>query len=76
MKPQRVELSQEMKNEMIGKLKTFYKEKRGEEIGELAARLLMDFMLNEVAPYYYNQGIRDSIPFMNERVDDLYTLEI
>jgi uncharacterized protein (DUF2164 family) len=42
-----------------------------EEIGDLKAALLLDFILAEVGPSVYNQAIADARAFYEERAGDL-----
>lgn len=42
-----------------------------EEIGDLKAALLFDFILTELGPTIYNQAIADAQAFLQERVGDL-----
>lgn len=70
-----VNLSQELKKQAIDDIKRYFLENREEEIGQLAAELLLDFMLEKVGAVIYNQAIRDAHTFMSEKVEDLYALE-
>jgi uncharacterized protein (DUF2164 family) len=42
-----------------------------EEIGDLKAGLLLDFILSELGPSVYNQAIADARAFFEERTGDL-----
>jgi uncharacterized protein (DUF2164 family) len=42
-----------------------------EEIGDLKAGLLLDFILSELGPSIYNQAIADARQFFDERSSDL-----
>ena len=75
MKP-RFQLSKEQKEALIGRIKTYFLTVREEEIGDLAAALLLDFIIAQIAPVFYNQGIQDCVVFMKDKLDDLYGLEI
>lgn len=70
-----VNLSQELKKQATDDIKRYFLENREEEIGQLAAELLLDFMLEKVGAVIYNQAIRDAHTFMSEKVEDLYALE-
>jgi len=72
----RINLSKENKAKIISEIKRYFIEERDEEIGDLAADLMLDFIIEHIGPSIYNQGIRDSILYMTEKVDDLYGLEI
>jgi uncharacterized protein (DUF2164 family) len=42
------------------KLMEYFREERDEEIGELAAGMLLDFIEREIGPVFYNRGVRDA----------------
>ena len=42
-----------------------------EEIGDLKAGLMLDFILSELGPSIYNQAIADARAFFEERTSDL-----
>ena len=42
-----------------------------QEIGELQARLLLEFFLKEIAPSVYNAAIADAQTYLRDRVADL-----
>lgn len=71
----KLELSREVKKQAIEDIKTYFSNEREEEIGDLGAGLLLDFIIEEIGPILYNQGIRDAHQFLNERLEDLYGLE-
>ncbi|MFG6497711.1 DUF2164 domain-containing protein [Fictibacillus sp. UD] len=72
-------LSKETKEEMITSIQSFFLDERGEEIGNLAAEQVLDFITGELGAYFYNEGIEDSISTLQSRVEnleeDLYTLK-
>ena len=70
-----IPLSKELKKQAITDLKIYFVNNRGEELGELGAELLLDFMLEKIGPVIYNQAIQDAHTFMSEKVEDLYALE-
>ena len=68
-------LSREEKKVLIDKIINFFLNERDEEIGRLAAEILLDFICENIAPEFYNRGIRDSISYITERIEDMYSLE-
>jgi len=70
-----VKFSKEEKAEIIDKIIKYFYNEKDEEIGELAANLLLDFISENIASYYFNHGVRESIRFIQERVEDMYSLE-
>lgn len=74
-KVQKITIEKEERECLISKIKNYYLNIREEEIGDLAAGLLLDFIVDEIAPAFYNQGVHDSYRFMSERVEDLLNIE-
>ncbi|AIF49915.1 DUF2164 domain-containing protein [Pelosinus sp. UFO1] len=70
-----INLSKELRKQALDEIKKYFLEKREEEIGQLAAELLLDVMIEKVGAAIYNQGIRDAHTFMSEKIEDLYGLE-
>ena len=52
-------------------IKRYAAENLDEEIGDLKAGLMLDFILKEVAPSIYNQAIADAQAYFQARVVDL-----
>ena len=50
----------EDKAKITHKLIEFFREEREEEIGDLAAGMLLDFIEREIGPFFYNRGVRDA----------------
>lgn len=71
---ERIKLEKERKEDMVKAIMSYFKEERGEEIGHLAAGMILDFIVEELAPEFYNQGVQDSCAYMNERVEDMQSL--
>jgi uncharacterized protein (DUF2164 family) len=55
----------------VAALRTYLAEHLDEEVGELKAGLLFDFILTELGPTIYNQAIADARSFFEERAGDL-----
>lgn len=68
-------ISKEEREKLISEIQEYFLEEREEELGNLAAGFILDFIVEHIAPTFYNQGIRDSIKYINERVEDMYGLE-
>ncbi|ATW28278.1 hypothetical protein DCMF_01085 [Candidatus Formimonas warabiya] len=56
---------------MILEIKTYFLKEKDEDLGDLAAGLILDFFLEKLAPHAYNQGVYDSYKYMSERTEDL-----
>jgi len=70
-----LDLKKEVREVLIGSLKTYFWNERDEEIGNLGAELLLDYILNNIGPHIYNKAIEDSYAYMYERIEDLRGLE-
>ena len=73
---ERITLSKEKKDEMISGIKNFFLNERDEELGDLAAILILKFITEELAPEFYNQGVYDAYKYINERNEDVLTILI
>jgi len=75
----KVKLPKEDKSRIINNVQAYFELERSETIGDLAAEQLIDFMLNELGPYLYNQAITDARAVLHEKInqldDELYILE-
>lgn len=67
-------IKKEKKDEMINLIKHYFLNERQEELGDLAAVLLLDFITEHLAAEFYNQGVYDAYQFMNERNEDLLSI--
>ncbi|MDF2879841.1 MAG: hypothetical protein K0R54_398 [Clostridiaceae bacterium] len=70
-----IELDKETKQELISEIMAYFLKEREEEIGDLAASIMLKYITEKIGPAFYNKGIRDAIAYMNDRVDDMYGLE-
>ncbi|MGD8895399.1 MAG: DUF2164 domain-containing protein [Acidobacteriota bacterium] len=52
-------------------IKRFFAEKLDDDIGDLKARLVLDYCLREIGPTIYNQAIADAQAWMQGKVADL-----
>ncbi len=72
----KIKLNKEKKEEMISAIKDYFLNERDEELGDLASNLMLNFIIEELAPEFYNQGVYDSYKYMNERTEDLLSIQI
>ncbi len=64
-------------NEKIGEIiKTYFLEERNEELGDLAAYLLGEYLADKIGPYFYNRGIEDAFSYIHDKLEDLHSLKI
>jgi len=73
-KENRFTLTKERKDELVLEIKNYFSKERDEEIGDLAAVLLLDFILEKIAPEWYNQGVLDAYRYMKDSAEDLLSI--
>ena len=66
-----VALPDDARKQAIAALRGYFAANLDEEIGDLKAGLLLDFILSELGPSVYNQAIADARTFFEERTSDL-----
>jgi len=66
-----IELSKEATEKSIASLRKYLEEELEHRTSELQARLLLDFILEEIAPSVYNGAIADAQTYFRDRVADL-----
>lgn len=72
----KIELDKNKKDYMIGAIKKYFLNEREEDLGDLAATLILDFFIEKLGPEIYNQAIQDAYMYMNEKIQDLFEIEI
>ena len=70
-----IELNKEVREIFVENLKRYYWKERNEELSDLGAELLIDFIVNDLGPYIYNKAVEDCYVYMNERIEDLLGLQ-
>ncbi|MYM38604.1 DUF2164 domain-containing protein [Duganella qianjiadongensis] len=68
-----IKLDKDVEQRLIGSIQRYCAEHLDEEVGDLKARLLLDFCLREIGPSVYNQAIVDAQAAMQERIAELQT---
>ena len=66
-----IALPDSARKQAIAALQAYFAEHMEEQIGELKAGLLLDFILSELSPSVYNQALADARAFFEERSNDL-----
>ncbi len=70
-----IKLTKERRDDMVLAIKDYFLKEREEKIGDLAAGLILDFIIAELATEFYNQGVQDSCKFMQDKVEDLLSIQ-
>lgn len=72
-------LSKENKDQVLSKIQEYFYIERGEEVGLLAAEQLFEFIQENIAAIFYNQGIQDAKKMVDQKLmnidEDILSLE-
>jgi uncharacterized protein (DUF2164 family) len=66
-----ITLPPETRKRFYASIRRFFEEKLDDEIGDLKARLVLDFCLREIGPTVYNQAVADARAWLGGKVADL-----
>ena len=74
-----IKFTKEEKMMMIEDIQRYFYRENGDEIGELAAENLLEFIKDSLGPHFYNQAVKDAKSLVEQRMqtmeEDLYALE-
>lgn len=72
-------IKKEDRERMIRNIQGYFVDEWSEEIGNLAAEDLLQFVVKEIGPYIYNDALAEARTVIGERMlsieDELYVLE-
>lgn len=68
-------ISREKRENLKNEIKTYFYEERDEELGDLAAEMILGFFMDKLAAEFYNQGIEDSYRYITDRAEDLLGIQ-
>lgn len=63
-----IKIPKEQKIQIISLLQQYFRKERDEEIGDLPAEFLMDFMMKQISPFIYNQAINDVQSVISQKI--------
>jgi uncharacterized protein (DUF2164 family) len=66
-----ITLSDDKSKTSIASIRRYFGERLDQDIGDLKARLLLEFFLEEIGPSVYNDAISDAQTYLRDRVADL-----
>ncbi len=67
----RIQLSAERRAQVTSALKDYFAREFDEPLSDFRAEALLDFLMTELGPPVYNQGVRDASSFMQEKLADI-----
>jgi len=75
-----IQFNEEEKASLVQKLKRYFNDELGQDIGQFDAEFLLEFVSKEIGVYHYNKGLQDAQDIFKSRVesvtDAIYELEI
>lgn len=66
-----IELDPDTHRRLIASLKRYADEHLEVDMGDLKARLLLDYFLAEIGPSVYNQALEDARAYLTDRLADM-----
>lgn len=66
-----IELSKADRQAASASLQAYLRDELDQELSELRAKLFLDYLLKEMGPFAYNQGVRDAERYFRAKVEDL-----
>lgn len=64
-------LSDDVTARSVASIRRYFSEELDQDIGDLKARLLLEFIVKEIGPSFYNAAIVDAQTYLRDRVADL-----
>ncbi|HEY8464929.1 MAG TPA: DUF2164 domain-containing protein [Bacillota bacterium] len=75
-----LKISREQKMQLIRMVQEYFRKERDEEIGDLAAEFLLDFVTKQITPFIYNQAIDEVQALLTQKTaaleEDIYALKM
>jgi uncharacterized protein (DUF2164 family) len=66
-----IALPDQTRAQAVASIRRYFTEQLDQEVGDLQAGLLLEFILKEIGPSVYNAAIADAQAVLRERVADL-----
>ena len=66
-----ITLSPEARKQALASIKQYAAQNLDQDLGDLQAGLLLDYVLKEIGPTVYNRAIQDAQTWLQDRLGDL-----
>ncbi|MCX6956185.1 MAG: DUF2164 domain-containing protein [Verrucomicrobia bacterium] len=66
-----IALTPQETGETVHSLKKYFAEELDHDLSDLQAKLFLDYLLKEIAPLAYNQGVKQAEVYFRARLEDL-----
>lgn len=69
-----IKISPDVQTRLLKSIQRYCAENFDDDVGELKAKLLLDFCLREIGPSVYNQAIADAQAAMTDKIAEVETV--
>ena len=69
--PTRIRLSDDRRAQLLESLKRYFAAEFDDPLSDFRAAGLLDFFVRELGPPIYNQGVRDAVGFVQNKLADI-----
>jgi len=66
-----MKLKKEDKDQIVEKIQNYFEFELEHELGQFDAGFLLDFLQEELGPYFYNQGLYDAQAVIASKVEEI-----
>ena len=66
-----IQLSDEQKKQLIAEIRAFYQDVRGEDVGMIEERQVLDLVCEQLAPIVYNKALDDALRWMKGQMENI-----
>lgn len=66
-----IEFSKQEKKLLSRKIQLYFSEELDQKIGQFDAQFLLDFITEEIGPYYYNRGLYDAQTILDSKLETI-----
>lgn len=56
---------------IVEKVKRYFNDEFGQDIGTFEAEFLIEFFAKEIGPYFYNRGLADAHTLFSEKAEEI-----
>lgn len=67
----RIEFSKEETRAAVGELRDYFRSELDQDLGELPAQMLLDFIAEKIGVHFYNRGLYDARAVLEAKADDI-----
>jgi uncharacterized protein (DUF2164 family) len=66
-----IELTPPEIEQVVPSLQKYFREEFDQELSDMRARFLLEYILKEIGPFPYNRGVKDAEKYFRTKTEDL-----